>query len=617
MTFSNRISFAGVIPLLVVAAVAVLAAIIVVAPGQSAKAAATPDACSKLSPVIWDMLKAHYTGLEDHHCNTFDPGTAGSEILRTGLSTSVDTDANAAIWDFSGQGLTSFAITDDDEATLDILFSTGGADDATRTDDNITADAVRYFDLTDNPLSVEDISFKHIPFDVAIILSVDSPSMGFQASSYELTEGGIGYVGVALPGTFEDATTNDATDNDIDVQITIGGSQADDALNSAILADYTPGIYGSLVTLGTPSGGTGLVRDIDLLNDDDDVAYYVPIKVDKDNENDGWEVDLSITTATDSNVTTRELDEVAILVGDADTPMTEVCDRSDDVVSSIMRIVGDGTNAGTTYGGTADRTRRCQELTLRDLGALDGVLHIVDEDTETITLTTATFTNGEPLEDLVSGDLEGLTGVDRLHLVGARALPSGIFAGVGGGSSGNDNVVIHFSANAHEDDEVEEVGNFKPSTIPSHIWTDQAKQQVIVLADDVDDKKNGVTKGLDADLYAENEGESIFVLTNAATASYVLGNSVNFTALRPGAPAPDLIMTAGIPVPVVDGLDLQGDGMANSKVVRFAITLPDVDKDTNMWLFLFNTSRNDATYPDPTTAADLKDLATVAIVDTD
>ena len=604
MTFSNRIPFAGVIPLLVVAALAVLAAIVVLTPGQPAKAATTNDACTKLSPVIWDMLKSHYVGLDDFECNTFEPNASAPNA-------DTENGANAAIWDFSDQELTSFAISDDDATILRTLFNTVQGAEVDEDTADITPEAVRYIDLTNNPLSVADVDFKHIPQDVAIILSADSPVMGFQASSYEITEGEIGYVGFALPGTAE-ADDTDA-DSEINVTITIGGSQADDELNSAIVAtDGTPNNnYGALVGLGgdAVAATDGLVRPVALLNDGDDVVYYFPISAKKDNENDGWEVEFSVTTADDSNVTVRELDETAILVADADTPATEVCDRTDDVLASIMREVNTPTSPATaaTYGGTADRSRRCQELTLRDLGAINGTLHIVDEDTETIALDTATFTNGEPLESLVAGDFEGLTGVDRLQLIGARSLPSGIFAGVGGDSD----VVIHFSANSHEDDEVEEVGNFKPSTIPSHIWDDQEKNQIIVLADDVDDDDKGVTKGFDADLYAGNEGDPIFVLTNAATASYVLGNSVNFGELRP-AGADAVIMTAGVPEPVADVLDLQGDGEANSKVVRFAITLPDVDEDTNMWLFLFDTTR--ATGDDPGNASVLRDLASVAIV---
>ncbi|MXY13110.1 MAG: hypothetical protein F4Y46_03655 [Chloroflexi bacterium] len=344
-----------------------------------------------------------------------------------------------------------------------------------------------------------------------------------------------------------------------------------------------------------------------MLTDVVEVFFYLQNSAKNHNENDGWEVDLTVTAADDSNVVERELDETVLVVADADTPATEVCDRSDDVLGAIMQEINNPTSpaTATTYGGTDTRSRRCAELTLRDLGAIDGVLTVLDENTEGLVATPVSRANGEPLEDLVAGDFEGLKGIDRLEIVGARTLPSGIFAGVG-----DSPVVIHFSANAHQDADVDKVGNFKPSTIPAHIWTDQEKNQVIVLADDVDDEDMGVTKGLDADLYAENEGEPIFVLTNANTASYVLGSSVNFGALRPSGEDP-VIMTAGLPAVTAD-LNLQGDGGANSKVVRFAITLPDVDKDTNMWLFLFDTTRDAS--GDPANATVLRDLATVAIV---
>ncbi len=211
----------------------------------------------------------------------------------------------------------------------------------------------------------------------------------------------------------------------------------------------------------------------------------------------------------------------------------------------------------------------------------------------------------KPIEDLIAGDFEGLKGLNTLHITGARSLPSGIFAGVG---NADDNAVqITFGKNTSSDDDVDKVGNFKPSTIPAHIFDDQESQQVIILVDDTNDSDEGITKGFGANLYAGVEGEHIFVLTNAATTSYVLGNKVDFSELGAEGDNP-------LRGPTITDRGA-GSGEEGSKVARFAIKIipddSDDDGERNTWLFLFPSAA------DPTNAESLTDIAVVAVTDDD
>lgn len=605
MTFSNRISLAGAIPLLVVAALAVLTAfVLTTTPGQSVNASATADACNKLSPVLWDMLKRHYDGLDDFECNTFDPGAATP-------THSVDSEANATVWDFSGQELTSFAISDDDEATLDKLFA---ADTTGETDNDITATEVRYFDLTNNPLTVDDIDFKHIPNDVSVILSAESTVTGFQATDYTVTEGKAGYVSVAFPGL------RAAAANPMEAVITVGGDAGDD-INVAALAGLSAGDDKiRLVSFGTGDDADDDTKQFIFNSDADDVIFYLPITVAKDNENDeDWDIRLTIAESVaaasgDLGITNAKAefdlanDETDVTILDADAPTLSVCDRSEDVSEAILAYAypdtdGElGRQAGVLgFGGN----QRCDDITLRDLSTV-GSLTISDSDED-----------GEPLEALVSGDLEGLTGLTSLKIVGAGALPSGIFAGVG--KDGDDTVHIYFAQNVPPaDSDDPKVGKFKPSTIPSHIWADQEPQHVIVLDDDLNADKKGVTSGFDAAVYAGEEGKHIYVLTSAQTAAYILGNKVVFSGA--GATAPSLVTIADSDTDNDDGRGTD----TSPKVVRFAIKVDDGmndDKgDRNTWLFLFADDGTNAAdprviSPDLTNASQLKDVATLVITD--
>ena len=267
-------------------------------------------------------------------------------------------------------------------------------------------------------------------------------------------------------------------------------------------------------------------------------------------------------------------------------------------------------------------------MTTRDLSKI--VQLTVDDDDED---------DREPLETLLTGDFSDLTDLTRLHVVGARNLPSGIFAGVGKNAkldSNNDGtpddpavdttVEITFAKNDPADSDDDSVGDFTPSTIPQHIWADQEPGQVIVLKDDTGSNDKGVTKGLDADLYPGTENGHFFVLTNAATARYVLGNTVTFATTDQSTFMVPLIGTGTLGTGGIDPIgdattrsNVIGGGQdsTTSRVVRFAVMIPNVDDedkgDRSTWLFLFQDGI-DLTAAD---AGDLVDFASVAVSDDD
>ena len=95
----------------------------------------------------------------------------------------------------------------------------------------VVESTVRYIDLTNNPLTVDDVSFKNIPFNVAVILSAESNVAGFQSEDYELTEGQVGYISAAFP----DLRDSDAAD--MTVTVTVGGDADNDA-NRALFGNW-------------------------------------------------------------------------------------------------------------------------------------------------------------------------------------------------------------------------------------------------------------------------------------------------------------------------------------------------------------------------------------------
>ena len=619
LTLSNRFTLAGALPILVAFALAVLIAAIALAPSKPATAESSSGTCD-LSPVILDMLLARYDK-SPQDCDNLNLNgtlegtdnvlTVGGNAVPRAEGESVDT------WDFSDSGLTEFAISDDDAKLLKIL--TGGNRtanaDGTFPDGEgpVVETGVRFIDLTGNPLSVDDVSFKNIPSNVAVVLTAESNVSGFQLEEYTITEGATGYISAAFPNL------RDSDDAFLSAVVSISGD-SDKLVNSGV-ANRDDDIQASdfaieLISFGTDVTANNKKRTIDVNSESDSLIFYWPITVAKDNDNDeSWDIVLEIDNAAlaeavDVNATavgivnaidefdlTNDRTDVQIL--DADAPSVEVCDRSEDAHDAIIAAVtpAAGNAANPLYGGHTD----CDELTLQDLGNIDSTLTVEDSDVG----------DNEPIEDLIAGDFEGLKGLDVLHIIGARGLPSGIFNGIG---SADGNVVqITFANNTSSEDDVDNVGNFKPSTIPAHIFEDQEPQQVIILTDDTDSSEEGTTSGLDAGLYAGIEGEHIFVLTNAATTSYILGNKVDFTQVALGQDNP-------IQGPTITDRGA-GSGNKLSKAARFAVKIlpddSDDDGERNTWLFLFPSATGTNDDVPPTMAANLTDIAVVAVTDDD
>ena len=565
------------------------------------------------------MLLARY-GLDSADCDTIDIQNNDNSGTQLQLATGMVADT----WDFSGKNLSSFAVTDDDAKYLKKLM---GGNDGTR----IAEAGVRYIDLTGNSLTAADVNFKHIPSNVAVKLTADSNVKGFQLADYTITEGGASYVAAALPDLLTGPNTH--------FQVTVGltgdvTKDVNEALDRGGNATRE-----TLVSFGT---GTGNSRILEVDSDSGSVIYHWPITVSNDNETeDDWEITLTInedtgvkqgTSASNAaNATAAAvslaIDQAEVTILDADEPATIVCNRSEDVEASILQVVAVSGNEAD-FGGTTNNPRDCDELTKRDLSKITQ-LWVADDDTDDM----------EPLETLLANDFADLTGLYRLHIVGARALPSGIFAGVGKDSAYNHDdddgttptvktTEITFAKNQPEDPDDDSVGNFTPSTIPQHIWDDQEAWQVITLSDDKDSSDKGVTKGLDADLYAGAENGHFFVLTNAATAKYVLGTTTTFASTEIKLPEMGTgTITANNTVGNVDPIGantvvLGAVGEKSSRVVRFAVSIDDVDDedkgDRTSWIFLFGTgAANVVGTNDPTNAGDLKDIAAVAITDDD
>ena len=602
MTFSNRIPLAGAIPVLVVLALAAMMAVIALGSPQRASADESNKTCD-ISPVILDMLLDRY-GMNANDCDTLDLDGTVTPALE------LNTDDHAAdTWNFSGQGLTSFEITKDDKDAL-VALSTGGS----VLNPDAVEDGVNYIDLTGNPLTIDDVSLANIPSRVVIKISAESNIAGFQVDETTVTEGVASYIGVAVPG--QRARDEDMDDNQLEVNLTVTltGSDIGQDLNSSIAAS---GVVASRIDFGTTETGV-MVRELVINSESESVIFYFPIKANKDNTNEdewgfGAEIDDDTRSASGSHEGTERsqeayeenltpggeltLDEIEINVLDADAPVNGENERSEDVVAAIVALAEAAATANNNlYGGHED----FDDLTLKDLGAVPDLM-VADADEE-----------GEPLEELLAGDFEGLSGLDTLHLVGAGSLPSGIFAGVGGHDD-NDSVLITFAANAPDDEDIEKVGNFRRSTLPAHIFADQEKKQVIVVSDDVNDKDKGTTGGLDAGLYAAAEEGHFFVMTNAATTWYVLGAKVVFD----GAGVTDFVTPAiGDDTDNADTTRGGGTKSESSKVARFAIPVdegsdPDKDGGRTDWLFLFGAERGTG----PEQSSDASALIDIAVVE--
>ena len=615
LTLSNRITLAGAIPILVAIAVAAIVVAITLAPNRSALAVDDAKGCD-LSPVILDMLLDRY-GLESHDCDNLDlqdvDGTAGAdnETLNTDDGHTVNT------WDFSGKGLTEFAITKEDADILKVLTDNDTTD---TTETSVVEAAVRYIDLTGNPLSIEDVSAANIPARVAVRISSDSTVTGFQSSEYTVTEGKSTFITVAFP--------NLRSDDDLGFSafVSVDGDARED-VNRGIAAANT--LKRTLISFGDQDAGRANdTRELPLNSESETIVFAWPVMVQKDNDNsDSWIVDLEIPETTAG--LTNSVDDFGLaiqrselVVMDADAPTPSVCDRSEDVQRTIEETADRAATANTTdstgafliYGGHDD----CSELTLTDLGRM--TVAVADDaqadttDSAAVAAQTGvfwvedSFGDGEPLESLIAGDFAGLTGVQRLHIIGARSLPSGIFAGVG--SADGNTVEITFDKNTSGEEDVDNVGNITPSTMPAHIWADQEKQQIITIADDTNDKNMGTTGGLDATQYAGTEEGHFFVLTNAATSAYVLDTDLDFASAELAGPSADateanrLVRNAG-----------GGKDSETSRVSRFAVTITaDDDKDDeDRWLFLF---ANGVTLSG-LNVTNVVDMAVVSVTDND
>lgn len=562
LTLSNRITLAGALPLLVAIALSALIAAIVLAPSRPASAAISTKTCG-LDPVLLDVLLDRY-GKKSQECDTLNP------VADTALD---DDDFDPAVWQFDGRELTEFAISKDDSDVLkEIHENTSGF-----------PTAVKYIDLTGNPLTIEDVNFANIPATVAVILSADSNVNGFQASEYTVTEGSPSYVAVAFPGaTVASGSTPTGT---LQPAFTITGRDAVAAFGTNA---FLTGSHLQLIDFGDQEATDVAARTAQVNAVSDNRIFYLPLQANKDNDNrEDWDFKITITDpvpgadTAEANAFELANDEAEITVLDADAPSLSVCDRSEHVEAAILALT-ESPSPANLYGSHT----KCDDLTLRDLGEIPGLNVLNSDDTD------------EPIADLIAGDFEGLAKAATLSITGAGALPSGIFAGVGKDATGG--VEITFAKNNTTDEDVVEVGKYTPRTIPQHIFDDQEVNQIIILDDDLNDEKKGVTSGLDATTYSVMEGSQFFVLTPALQTYYVLGKSA---VLGSAASTPDI--------------DTARRGDANSpKVARYAVPATkdalddDNANDESMVLFLFNAAT-------PADTGSLVDIALVTVIDDD
>lgn len=566
LTLSNRITFAGAIPLVLALGILALVAVITLAPARPALATENAGTCN-LSAVHLDMLLDRHN-LQSQHCDTLDFDNA--------LRTVGDKQPTADVWDYSGHGLSSFSISKDDQEILRRLNSTNTDDPIVITDVEPMPAAVKYIDLSGNPLTIDDVDFTYIPSRIALILSADSTTNGFQSDEYTVTEAAPSYVAVAFPSL--KFTTGSST---LTPTFAISGSDAAKQFTGTD-QPYQSGSHRQLIKFGVGSGDDNRTSEVNSLSENK--IFYLPLTVDKDNDTrDDWDFRITIQSAIQNAQTGYKLanSEADITVLDADKPATSVCDRSEDVEAAILNLAA-AASTQNTYGGHT----RCDDLTGRDLAAIT-TLAVSDDDGD-----------GEPIRSLVSGDFGGLTNLTTLTITGAGTLPSGIFADVGKDGAG---VQISFVKNDNQgDDDIAEVGKYTPSTLPQHVFDDQQPKQVIILDDDLNADKKGVTAGLDATAYAVTEGSKFFALTPATQTYHVVSKSVTIEGDNASTVVTPTISDAN-------------RGTADSpKVARYAIAPPD-DADSNdesMWLFLFSQA-------DPTSAAHLVDLATVSVTDDD
>ncbi len=445
------------------------------------------------------------------------------------------------IWDFSRRNLTSFAISDDDYERLLELSDLPAESDPADLDGFGRNEDIRLIDLTGNPLTVRSVDFRNIPVGVGIALSASNVQTlrGFQTDVYQLTENGVGYVSVALPGAL------DRDEQSIVIDPTLTGDT-------------------ELASIG---------RDMLLHGDAYGVVYYWPVHVRSDNENDSSgsiSVELEDDSADSYDSANgsgrgRALDlsdfldhsEAELDIADADSPRVEVCHRTrvveDAIEDSLPRSV---------------RNNGC-DVTLADLGTVTQ-LELEDDDGEVF--------------DLADGDLEGLTGLRSLKLLGVDELPRAIFVGVGDIESG---LAIDFAENDPDRSGDPVAGDYTPSSLPGHILDFQEPHQTFLLAGDrVGRTDQPQVTGLDREIYfASNTGDFVALLPSSYTGD-VAEELTHYAIGRLGGLGYEFNQDS---IPVVDDVQLREVDVDDDDVVWLAVRISaeDFESESTQPLVLF------------------------------
>ena len=445
------------------------------------------------------------------------------------------------IWDFSRRNLTSFAISDDDYERLLELSDLPAESDPADLDGFGRNEDIRLIDLTGNPLTVRSVDFRNIPVGVGIALSASNVQTlrGFQTDVYRLTENGVGYVSVALPGAL------DRDEQSIVIDPTLTGDT-------------------ELASIG---------RDMLLHGDAYGVVYYWPVHVRSDNENDSSgsiSVELEDDSADSYDSANgsgrgRALDlsdfldhsEAELDIADADSPRVEVCHRTrvveDAIEDSLPRSV---------------RNNGC-DVTLADLGTVTQ-LELEDDDGEVF--------------DLADGDLEGLTGLRSLKLLGVDELPRAIFVGVGDIESG---LAIDFAENDPDRSGDPVAGDYTPSSLPGHILDFQEPHQTFLLAGDrVGRTDQPQVTGLDREIYfASNTGDFVALLPSSYTGD-VAEELTHYAIGRLGGLGYEFNQDS---IPVVDDVQLREVDVDDDDVVWLAVRISaeDFESESTQPLVLF------------------------------
>ena len=518
-------------PLAAVSAlVLALAAAWGIAFSESVRGQTDLGAC-ELSPWLLDALldDANYD-LPSYRCD---------ELELTGL----------AIWDFSTlpsrlerQLPGRFSISD---ADYELLLELSDFNEDSLPQDLIgfgERGEVRLIDLTGTGYRISDIDFRNIPIGTGIALSVSgSARTGFQTDVYSTKENRMGHVSVAFPGVLE--------------------SDQDSLIVSATIDAESD--QRNLIDLG---------QNMLLNGDARNVVYHWPIYVESDNDNDpDWDFELEIDADADAyrerDGTGRresldltdalDISVAEIVVEDSDAPRVLVSDRS----SLVEEAIEDELVKITSISHRGD------DITLKDLSAIT-TLNLVDTD------------DGRTFA-LSSGDLEGLSGLTKLHLKGASRLPRGIFDGVGDRERG---VVIDFSRNSPQDSDDPRGGDYDLGSIPAYILADIESHQTLLLTGQVDSSRNPLVTGLDQDSYRARPGDSFAVTLPV----FYTGDADDSTTYYAIAQLP--YDFAENTEPFVDKDDLGGIiALRDNDVIRTMITVPDeVDEEKGQWvLFVF------------------------------